>query len=312
VSKIVSNYTANGSSTSDEYGTFVVLNRLLQGDVVQGFQVVPNGTPNMTVLVNPGSGRISTGTAPANYGYLIAHDTVAGELVTIATASASPRIDYIVAYIDKSVVGSTSGTYVNNTNNVLKFASVAGTPAGSPVVPTVAQIQAAIGATNPYSIYAQVAVGASVTAITTPNITDTRTMATISAIAPGAVTPDKRSGGFFAANVVISSTGTQTITGIGFTPKAIIITGISYTSTTDTFLGSGYCFYNGVSYIQSSSGTYIASTPKVVASSGAFCASNATGAFYNTANVTGFSSGTVTLNVTVAAGSVTYMVMVLG
>lgn len=176
MSKLVANY--NGG-TSDEYGTFAALNRLLSGDVIEGFNVVPNGTPNMTVLVNPGSGRVSTGTYPSSYGYLISHDTGAGESVTIATAAASPRIDYILAYVDKSVAGSILGANVNNTNNVLKFASVAGTPSGSPVVPTLSQIQTAIGAANPYILLAQVAVGASVSSITSPNITDIRTIAKI-------------------------------------------------------------------------------------------------------------------------------------
>lgn len=175
MSKLVSNYTANGSSTTDEYGTFVVLNRFIQGDVVEGFAVVANSSPNMTVYVQPGSGRITTGTYPSSYGYLISHDTSGqGEAVTIATANASARIDYVVAYIDKAVAGSTLGANVNNTNNVLKFASVAGTPSGSPVVPTVAQIQTAIGAANPYIILAQIAVGISVSTITNANITDKR------------------------------------------------------------------------------------------------------------------------------------------
>ncbi len=188
MSKLVSNYTANGSSTTDEYGTFVGLNRFLQGDVIEGFAVVANSSPNMTVYVQPGSGRITTGTYPSSYGYLISHDTGGqGEAVTIATANASARIDYVVAYIDKSVAGSTSGANVNNTNNVLKFASVAGTPSGSPVVPTVSQIQTAIGAANPYIILAQIAVGISVSTITNPNITDLRTFATSrSALALGA------------------------------------------------------------------------------------------------------------------------------
>ena len=184
MSKIVSNYTANGSSTTDEYGTFVVLNRLLVGDVVEGLAVAANSTANMTVYVQPGSGRITTGTCPTSYGYLIAVDTAGqGEAVTIATAAASARIDYIVGYIDKGVAGSTLGANVNNINNVLKFASVAGTPSGSPVVPTTAQIQSAIGAANPYIILAQIAVGANVTQITNANITDLRVIAGARSIA---------------------------------------------------------------------------------------------------------------------------------
>ncbi|TFB85858.1 hypothetical protein E3O44_12715 [Cryobacterium algoricola] len=171
MAKLVANY--NGGS-SDEYGTFKALNEAFTGQVFKGFDVAPNSTPNMTVKVNVGSGRIPTGAAPSDYYYMVSHDTTAGESVTIPTAAASPRIDYIVAYIDKSVTGALSP--VNNANNVLKFADVPGTPAGSPVVPTVAQIQTAIGAANPYIILAQIAVAASATTITTPNITDSRYM----------------------------------------------------------------------------------------------------------------------------------------
>ncbi|MEA9986263.1 hypothetical protein [Subtercola sp. RTI3] len=171
MSKLVANY---GGGASDEYGTFAVFNRFLSGDVVEGFTVVPNGTPNMTVKVSPGSGRITTGAYPSSYGYLVNHDTTGGESVTISTAAASARIDFIVAYIDKGVVGATSP--VNNANGVLKFAAVAGTPSGSPVVPTASQIQSAIGAANPYIVLAQIAVAATVTTITAPNITDVRVL----------------------------------------------------------------------------------------------------------------------------------------
>jgi hypothetical protein len=174
MSKLVANYDGG---TSDHYGTFLTLNRFLSGNVVEGLNVLANGTPNMTVLVQPGSGRIPTGTYPSSTGYLIGVDTSGGESVAIGTAAASPRIDYIVGYIDLSVTGSTSPTYVNNTNNVLKFADVQGTPAGSPSVPTVSQIQTTIGASNPYIILAQVAVAASTTAISNANITDARVFA---------------------------------------------------------------------------------------------------------------------------------------
>lgn len=177
--KLVHNYTANGSSTTDEYGTQLILNRILGGEVVEGFTVVANGTPNMTVKVNPGSGRIPTGTYPASYGYLISHDTSGGESVTISAAAASARKDYIVAYVDKGVAGSTSPGDVNNTNNVLKFVAVAGTPGGSPNPPTTMQIQTAVGASNPYIVIAEIAVGALVSTITNGNITDKRTMATL-------------------------------------------------------------------------------------------------------------------------------------
>jgi hypothetical protein len=257
LAKLVSNYTANGSSTTDEYGTFIVLNRFLQGDVVEGFAVVANSSPNMTVYVQPGSGRITTGTYPASYGYLISHDTGGqGEAVTIATAAASPRIDYVVSYIDKTVAGSTSGANVNNTNNVLKFASVAGTPSGSPVVPTTAQIQAAIGAANPYSIYGQIAVGANVTQITNANITDKRVMVSpVRVSIPNAsVTPAMRTGGFKAGKIAastFSTTGSKAITGVGFTPKLIRFT--LQPAFNGSFVGVGTGVYDGTNQYSTAS-----------------------------------------------------------
>jgi hypothetical protein len=192
MSKLVSNYDGG---TTDQYGTFLAFNRFLTGDVIEGLAVTAQASPNMTVLVGTGSGRISTGTYPTSYGFFIAVDTTGGESVTIGTAAASPRIDYIVAYIDIGVSGSLLPINVNNKNNVLKFADVQGTPAGSPVVPTVSQIQTAIGAANPYIILAQIAVAASATQITNPNITDLRSMAGVQTanIAAGAVTNAKLS-----------------------------------------------------------------------------------------------------------------------
>jgi hypothetical protein len=178
MSRIVSNYTANGSSLTDEYGTLIALYRSNSGGgVYQGMQVVANSSPGMSVYVQTGSGAIPTGTAPSNYGYFIGIDTSGqGELVSIATASTSPRISYIVAYINKAQAASTAVT--NNTNNVFMLAEVQGTPAGSPSVPTTTQIQTTIGASNPYVILAQVLVGASVSQITNANITDMRTFIT--------------------------------------------------------------------------------------------------------------------------------------
>lgn len=139
--------------------------------------VVAETSPTMTVTVSQGTAGIPVGTYPSSYDYWVGIDTTtgspAGETVTIATASSSnPRIDAVVAYVDLSVTAS-SGT-PNNTNNMLKLVSVAGTPAGSPVAPTGAAIQSAIGGSNPYILLAQVLVGTSVTQINNGNITDKR------------------------------------------------------------------------------------------------------------------------------------------
>lgn len=178
MSLLLSNYTSNGSSKTDEYGTLFGLADLISAGVIKGLAVVANSTPAMNIYVQTGSAAIGTGTAPANYSYFVKNDTSGqGQQVTIGTAAASPRIDYIVLYVDKSVAGSTAVT--NNTNSVVKLADVQGTPAGSPSVPSVGQIQAAIGATNPYLILAQIAVGASVSQITNANITDLRSFAMV-------------------------------------------------------------------------------------------------------------------------------------
>jgi len=230
MSKLVSNYDGG---TTDQYGTFLALNRFLTGEVIEGLAVTAQASPNMTVLVGTGSGRIPTGTSPNNYGFFIAVDTSGGESVTIGTADASARIDYIVAYIDLAVSGSTSPTDVNNKNNVLKFADVKGTPSGSPVVPTVSQIQTTIGASNPYIILAQIAVAASASQITNPNITDVRSMAS-PIIKDGGVAYTKLARVTASGTFSKSATGDTVITGLGFRPRTIKITAIfqqGYSST---------------------------------------------------------------------------------
>lgn len=167
------------NGASDEYGTFLPISRLIQGNVIEGMQLAAQSSPNMTVQVNPGTCLVPTGTYPTSYSYHCAIDTTGGETVTIGTASGSnPRIDYIVAYVNKSVTPSSSTP--NNPNNMFVLADVQGTPAGTPVVPTLSQIQTAIGASNPYIILAQVFVGTGVTQITNGNITDMRVMASTS------------------------------------------------------------------------------------------------------------------------------------
>ena len=132
----------------------------------------------MSILVGNGSAAIPTGTYPDSYSYFVATDTSGGKSVTITTANTSnPRIDVIVAYVNKSATASTSP--VNNPA-MLVFAAVAGTPASSPAVPSGSAIQTAIGASNPYIVLCQVAVGANVTQILNSNLTDVRPWASVS------------------------------------------------------------------------------------------------------------------------------------
>lgn len=123
----------------------------------------------MNVTVAIGNGLISTGTGFARR---IATDAV--NTVSLAAAStANPRIDAIVAYIDNAVAPTTN--VVDNTNGILKFKSVAGSPAATPSAPTAAAIQSSVGAGNPYMVLAYVAVAQSATAVGT--ITDVRKIA---------------------------------------------------------------------------------------------------------------------------------------
>lgn len=133
---------AGGKHSDAAYAAFE--NRLL-GSVKASISsfLVSAGT-GMQAVVSAGDGLISIGSGNARR---IQSD--ANENVTVTAASASfNRRDTVVAYIDTAVTPSTG--VVDNTNNVLKFACVAGTAAATPAAPSDATIQAAIGAGNPF------------------------------------------------------------------------------------------------------------------------------------------------------------------
>lgn len=123
----------------------------------------------MNVTVAIGNGLISTGTGFARRIATDATNTVS----LTAASTANPRIDAVVAYIDNAVTPTTS--VVDNTNGVLKFKSVAGSPAATPSAPTAQAIQSSVGAGNPYMVLAYVAVAKNATAAGT--ITDVRKIA---------------------------------------------------------------------------------------------------------------------------------------
>ena len=171
MSKLVFN---RDGGASDEYGHLLALSRLFGGNVIQGLNVTQAASPNMTVLVQPGTAFIPTGTSPTNYAYMVGVDTTNGDPVTISTANASnPRIDTIVLYVDKSVTPSISPA---NNPTLLKSLAVAGTPAASPTAPSGSTIQTAVGAANPYIVLANVTVSTNATQITTSNIADARSL----------------------------------------------------------------------------------------------------------------------------------------
>lgn len=177
---------------TDEKGISQHLSGLFTGEVINGLAVAQNSPLAMIVTVSKGRCMIDSG---SDYPYLGFTDGT--ESVNVNTADGSnPRIDTLVAYVDKAVVDSTT----SNNPNAFKFKAVAGTPAGSPVAPNSAAISSSIGAGNPYIKLANIAVGAGVTTISNGNITDTRIdtsavladdVVTTAKIADSVVTPEK-------------------------------------------------------------------------------------------------------------------------
>lgn len=127
--------------------------------------------PNMTVKVNMGYAMLMVSDGSKVYPVRI--DTSAENVTITANASGNSRIDAIVLYQDLGASPNATAT------NVAKLIAIAGTPAGSPVAPLDATIQATIGASNPFIRLANVTVASGAVSIVTANITDTRVRATM-------------------------------------------------------------------------------------------------------------------------------------
>jgi hypothetical protein len=154
-----------------------------EGSVISGLAVTQNSPLGMSVLVGTGDLKIDYST----YGYTGWND--AASAVTIATADGSnPRIDRIVAYVDR---GMTPSSASSNNPGMLKFMAVAGTPAGSPSAINDAGVTSAVGASNPWTELARVTVGSGVTTITNSNISDTRSMLYMTLLGDNVVTAAK-------------------------------------------------------------------------------------------------------------------------
>lgn len=140
----------------------------------------------MNVTVSTGAGIIGNGTLS---GVRFAIDSPVTVAVN-AASTANPRMDSVVAYIDKSVSASTS--VVDNTDlGIVKFKSVAGTPASAPTAPSTSTIQSSIGAGNPYMILANITVPKSSTAASSFTITDMRVTPTKAIITDNSITTKK-------------------------------------------------------------------------------------------------------------------------
>jgi hypothetical protein len=123
--------------------------------------LVHQNTPaGLSVVVDSGWAAI-VGTTQANMGTYVTYNDASLVLSLNTADPTNPRIDLVCATVNDAY-------YTGSLNNVV-IQVVAGTPAGSPVAPTLPA--------NSITL-ATVAVGAGATAITNANITDTRVLVT--------------------------------------------------------------------------------------------------------------------------------------
>ena len=162
----------NSGGLTDEKGHLKFWSRTITGNVLTGQQVVPNSTLNMNVRITEGDIRIPY----SDY----AHMAWSEGYTTIAIPTAdpsNPRIDRIVAYVDRSM--SFTDSDVNNPG-ALKYKAVVGTPNANPeaFVANDSAVDTSVSG-NPWVELGRVRVNAGVTQITAASITDTRTMASV-------------------------------------------------------------------------------------------------------------------------------------
>ena len=156
--------------------------------VASSSDFVASAGTGMNISLSAGNGMIDTG---LGFSRRIASDAV-NTISVDAASSANPRKDALVAYIDNGVTPTTS--VLDNTNDILKFACVAGSPAATPAAPSDATIQTAIGAGNPYVVLWYVTVPKSATSLSTATFTDNRNISSKidgSNIKDGTVTSSK-------------------------------------------------------------------------------------------------------------------------
>lgn len=167
----------DGGKTNEE-GLHKELNRLFTaGNPItvtpSSMQVVQRGAgANMSVDISIGDVHLIN---PAGtYSYWGWTDAATNAVITTSDPT-NPRIDVICAYLDLTVVSSSS----NNNPGALKFYVATGTPAGTPVAMTDAAIQTALGSTTPFIRLATVSVVAASSTVTNAVITDARTNITM-------------------------------------------------------------------------------------------------------------------------------------
>lgn len=176
---------------------------LYSGDAFTAFETRIASSNNGSIVASPSDLKVSAGSGMnvtvATGAGIIGNGTLSGVRFAIdapvtvavnAASTANPRMDSVVAYIDKSVSASTS--VVDNTGlGIIKFKSVAGTPASAPTAPSTSTIQSSIGAGNPYMVLANITVPKSSSAASSFKITDTRVTPTSAIITDNSITTSK-------------------------------------------------------------------------------------------------------------------------
>lgn len=176
---------------------------LYSGDAFTAFETRIASSNNGSIVASPSDLKVSAGSgmnvSVATGAGIIGSGTLSGVRFAIdspvtvainAASTANPRMDSVVAYIDKSVSASTS--VVDNTDlGIVKFKSVAGTPASTPTAPSTSTIQSSIGAGNPYMVLANITVPTSSSAASSFMITDMRITPTSAIITDGSITTPK-------------------------------------------------------------------------------------------------------------------------
>ena len=157
--RFLSNYNSGGYT--DENGHFRLPLKILDGQVFEGFEVTAKSTPSMKVDVSKGEAKVPY----SDYSYAIW--STGTEELTISTANSSnPRIDRIVAYVNRSSSYTTND--VNNPN-AWSFAVVAGSPSANPVAAQDTAVSSAVNS-NPWIEIARVNVATGATTITNNDI----------------------------------------------------------------------------------------------------------------------------------------------
>lgn len=123
--------------------------------------VTQNGTPNMSVNVAAGGAFIRGTQSTVQGAYHLANDASVNVAISAADAT-NPRRDLVIAQVRDA--------YYSGSTKDARITVVTGTPAASPSDPSLSSYPNAL-------VLARVAVAATVTSITTANITDLRTYA---------------------------------------------------------------------------------------------------------------------------------------